>query len=313
MEIFGNKNIDPVKRYGWANVDPKWPGEFRLVPLKELIVDHSYQRAPGGEKNINETADLFDWIAFGCVVAMQRKNNTLYVIDGQQRVLAAKKREDIENVPCIIFRSPSSEMEAREFININTRRKNVTAYAKFRAACFAGMQPERTIAEWISSIGLKVENGAEKNNIEFAHVLVMTWKYDDANCREAILIQRAITPNEQLHSSIHKGLWWLLREGVDVREHVRKLMIAGGKPALLAAIKRMSIETNTPESVAVCGRGILALINKRLRNKIKIASLSDGKTLRLRNAEKGISRPFRVVTLAEPLRGALNASRMEGD
>lgn len=256
--------------YEWAKHGDK--GKFRNVPLDKINIDYSYQRDEVSKKNTAITARNFDWIACGCCIAMERPNGALFLVDGQQRYLAAKHRGDIKELPCLIFRSDGREHEANAFISINIRRSVVGSVDKFNAASNASLEPEKTIALWLSTLGLKVtRDSKDMKGVDFPSALVRPWKTDSRACQHAIITQRSINGMEPLNSNVHKGLWWLLHNNIDVNPHINKLISMGGRVGIQRSIKSLEIELGEKAGERLCGIAILRMINyKRKTTKIKI-------------------------------------------
>ena len=267
------KQVDKVDRYDW--VKPGDNGRQCMVAVDELKVDHAYQRPEVSDRNTLALAREFNWVAFNSIVVMERANGDKYVVDGQQRLLAARRRGDIREVPCVLFKSDGRDHEARAFISLNVRRTNVPAVAKFNASVRAGLNPEKQIADWLASQGLTVtQDGKDMNGVDFPTSLMQSWKLNDEAARLAIQVQRDVNGTEPLHSVCHKGLWWLLHNGIDVTEHASKLKRLGGRAAILRSVKTLEIETGAMASVRGCGIGVLRLVNyKRRGNKIAVPDI----------------------------------------
>ena len=52
-------------RYPW-DIKNK-PGDFLMVPTKELEVDYAYQRDQINERRVQELSRAWDWVACGCL------------------------------------------------------------------------------------------------------------------------------------------------------------------------------------------------------------------------------------------------------
>lgn len=264
-----------MERYDWAR--PGDRGRRAEVPVSEIKIDRSYQRPECSEKNTLMIAREFDWDVFGSLTLMQRENGDKYVVDGQQRLLAVRRRGDINRVPCLIFQSDGRDHEARAFAKINMGRTPVTSHAKYRALVKSKENPYHQIDQWIHSEGMEVRPGHGKDVVDFPSVLVSFWKRSQEFSKRALVLQREIIgeAEDDLNANIHKGIWWLLMMGLDLKEHVKKIKEAGGNTALLSAIKAIQIDTNVPSVSEKCaGRGILRVINKGKRRKIKVADIS---------------------------------------
>lgn len=260
-----------AEMYSWDN--PGRHGAVQWISVEDLIVDHAYQRDEVSDKNTLSIARNFNWSAFGTLTIMRRKDGTLVVVDGQQRLLASKRRGDIKKVPCVVFDSEGTVGEARAFLAHNTANRPVSAVCKFKAAVLAGRDPEREINRWICAHGLRIADGGKETGVvDFPSLLTVLWKVDKEASMAAIDIQRTIAGTDSLNGYIHKGLWWLLHFGVPVGEHVEKLTRLGGKIAMLKEINATAIMTGKDgRSVATCGMGILSLINYKKHSKITVS------------------------------------------
>lgn len=261
-------------RYQWAK--PGDRGEVRMVPVNDIHVDHSYQRDEVSERNTLAIAGDFQWSAFGTIVLMKRSDGQLVVVDGQQRLLAAKKRGDIDRVPAVIFTSRGQEHEATAFLGINCRRRVVDAVVKFKAAVLANLEPEKTISSWLEARGLKIRNdGKSSNVVDFPAVFTALWKLDEKSSKAAIISQLKISHMDPLSSYVHKGLWWLERHNIRTEDYAGKFIRLGGRDIILKEINAVGIRSGkTAKSIATCGLGILSLINHRKKSKISV-SLDD--------------------------------------
>lgn len=259
-------------KYAWTNSGDK--GEMANVLIGMLKVDYTYQRA---ERDVSVIAEDFKWEAFGALVVMKRSNGDLYVVDGQQRLAAAKQRGDIASVPCVVFESNGIEHEARAFVDLNIHRSPVRAAERFSAAVLSGREPEKTINKWLNDQGYTVAVNANiPTVVDFPAILIRTWLRNEEASKRAVLIQKAIVEGRvPLRSCIHKGLFWLIQNGVDVENHVDKLIESGGQANLLKNIRVECIERDMDRNEITSGRGILRAINARRRNKIRVIRTDD--------------------------------------
>jgi hypothetical protein len=263
--------MNKIEKFDWAK--PGDRGRNIEMPICDLLIDHSYQRMEVSAINTLAIAKNFNWTSFGTLTIMRRENGACYVIDGQQRLAAIKKRGDIIRVPCRVFDSDGPEHEAIAFVAINVNRKSVSAVSKFNANFMGGHNPEVEIGGWLKENNLRISDNSDvSRNLDFPAKIIATWNADRDSCKSAILIQLEINQkDESLNSFIHAGIWWLLYNGIDVEKEIQKLKNLGGKPAILQSIRRLTIESGMPKaSINICGRGTLLLINRHRRNKISI-------------------------------------------
>ena len=134
--------MDKVDRYKWTPLDNR--GHFDWVDKTKLEVDHTYQR-PEAKQKVLRIAAEFSWQKFGCLVVSLRADGRHVVIDGQHRAMAVLRRDDITQVPCMIFTELEVSDEAGAFVGLNTARKPVSALVKYEAQLIAG----DAIAVWV--------------------------------------------------------------------------------------------------------------------------------------------------------------------
>jgi len=105
--------------------------ENRKINVEELNIAESYQRTIVPTR-VNRIAKDLDSDAFGSLTVGERRDKSLWVVDGFQRLTAARKL-GINSVPCDVFQSEGQEHEARVFRLKNKERTGVTATSLFRA------------------------------------------------------------------------------------------------------------------------------------------------------------------------------------
>ena len=128
--------------------------ENRKISVDELNISDAYQRTivPG---RVNRIAKNLDQDAFGSLTVGHRRDGTYWVVDGMQRLTAARKL-GIAMVPCDVFESDGQEHEARVFRLKNRERTNVSSIALFRAQLTEGDEQSLEIAEVVRKAGLKL-------------------------------------------------------------------------------------------------------------------------------------------------------------
>ena len=140
---------DKVSKYKWKKLGPK--GNFRWINKEEIRVDRTYQRSNVKTKaKIRDIAANWNWQSCNAISVMERPDGLLVAVDGQHRLLASWKRSDITELPCMVFRSSDIADEASAFIELNTNRKPVSAFSKYRAKLVAGDE----VASKITAIAL---------------------------------------------------------------------------------------------------------------------------------------------------------------
>lgn len=129
------------------------------IHLNRLSVDEVYQRSTDNEASrrlIASIAAKFDWRLCGPLVVSRRTDDTLTIIDGQHRWMAASRRNDIPQLPCCVFRYESIEEEARMFILANRARKPMNRLDDYFAALAAADEDALEIQQLVMDAGLRV-------------------------------------------------------------------------------------------------------------------------------------------------------------
>lgn len=108
----------------------------RIISIGELNISHAYQRTVKRHV-VAKIKKNYDQSAFGSIIVGERKDGSLWVVDGQQRMTAAKEMGH-ECVPCSVMQSRGSAHEAEVFRVINGGRQNITRNELFKAALEAG-------------------------------------------------------------------------------------------------------------------------------------------------------------------------------
>lgn len=116
------------------------PPSIELLPPQLLQVDTSYQRScdtAASQKLIAAIARQWDWRL--CVpLLVSRRQEGMFVIDGQHRLEGARRRPDILYLPCCVGQYDGVAAEAAVFVDANRRRRPVGKVDLHRAALAEG-------------------------------------------------------------------------------------------------------------------------------------------------------------------------------
>lgn len=132
--------------------------DTRMVDVDSLNVAEEYQRemiVP----HVNEMEKQFDPEAFGLPLAGERDDGSLWLVDGFQRVSAARHL-GIKRVPCEIVKSRGVEHEA-ELFRKRARRRNLSACQLFKALVAEGNEEAHEILRIVNQAGLNVAGMAQ--------------------------------------------------------------------------------------------------------------------------------------------------------
>lgn len=131
--------------------------EYR--PLPQLRIDMSYQRAidaPGSQTLIRRIAQFWDWGLCQPLVVAKRADGSLMVVDGQHRLAAARIRNDIYDLPCVVTAYDSAGDEAAAFVALNQSRRPLGKLDLFKAALSAEDKEAVEIAAIVAAAGLSL-------------------------------------------------------------------------------------------------------------------------------------------------------------
>jgi len=152
----GSKSINRPQRFAPpAGSQPT----IEWIHLHRLSVDNAYQRSTDNEASrrlIVSIAAKFDWRLCAPLVVARRADDTLTIIDGQHRWMAACQRDDILQLPCCIFRYENRKEEARMFILANRARKPINRLDDYYAALAAADEDALEMQQLVTDAGLSI-------------------------------------------------------------------------------------------------------------------------------------------------------------
>jgi len=190
--------------------------ENKKISVDELNISEAYQRTivPG---RVNRIAKNLDQDAFGSLTVGQRRDGSYWVVDGMQRLTAARKL-GIALVPCDVFESEGQEHEARVFRLKNKERTNVSSTALFRAQLTEGDEQTLAIAAAVKQAGLKL--GLQDHSTKWPYiraVKALERSYQRVGAEgllEALGIVCEAWPGEDgaLQGDMIEGICWFIKK-----------------------------------------------------------------------------------------------------
>ena len=126
---------------------------FRHVNVEAVNVDGEYQRVTS-PRMVSKIVKEFDLDSFGTLCVGERSDSTLWCVDGQTRLEAAKQME-FETVPAMVFASKGKAHEAKVYQAINDHR-SVNRAQKFFAQLCAGDERAHAINELVETCGFNL-------------------------------------------------------------------------------------------------------------------------------------------------------------
>jgi hypothetical protein len=261
------KGLDKVKRYGWTVQDE--PGEQRMLHKDTLQIHPAYQRDLVAQK-VTEISSAWSWIALGALVVGER-GGEFWVIDGQHRAAAAKRRSDITHLPCVVFKTSDVKQEARGFLTIQTMRKPVTAVAKQKAMVTAGDEVAAYVQEQCEALNLQIKGSTNSAGQIKCVAWCLKRAGEDKEVFRLVLSMAAelsAQDNMPVAERLLEGLWLLnakCGEGVADKRPTKRLREKGARALLDAANRAAAYYASGGGKV--WAQGMLAELNKGLQRK----------------------------------------------
>jgi hypothetical protein len=262
-----------VVRHNWATIGT--PGTFRQIDKHSLVCDESYQRTWTESKALDIARD-WAWWALGAISVAQRADGKYYVFDGQHRVLAAKKREDVGLLPCLVFEMDSVQLEALAFLRSNSARKPVNAVQKFKALTVTEDAAALLIKSLADSAGRVVSSGSGPTTV--ACVSSMRWMIgtDEAALVRIWPVVAEVCKGAALHHRLLEAMFFIERRmpnGSSLSDKVwRQRLLQIGADELCQSIYKSTVY-NEKGSVKIYADGVLKAINKGRRNLLELSAV----------------------------------------
>lgn len=264
-----NGNMTKIDRYGWSMQDNK--GELRWINKMDVQVDYSYQRNTNEIKLKNIARD-WSWIACGAIVVANREG-TLFVVDGQHRVLAARKRSDISDLPCLVFTTSAAKQEAKGFLSAQTQRKPVTAVEKFKAMVVVEDPDALFVQSLADKYEIHIKSGCAPGYLKCVSSMLSHAKNDKETLAHIWPLVVDVSKNYAISERILEGLMHIekrMPEGTSLMDKewtARVLKV--GVPGLLDAAAKASAYY-AKGGPKVWANGMVEAINKNHRRLLEL-------------------------------------------
>ena len=272
-ELIRGGTKSKVERYNWTVQDE--PGSFQLLDKRLLVVAEEYQRQANDAK-VKALSREWSWIACGAI-AVGERDGTFYVIDGQHRVMAACRRADVRELPCIVFQTAGVRQEAQAFLRANAMRKPVTSVDKFKALTVTQDETAVRANALVAASGRTVRLNASPTTIRCIG-LIQRLVQQDADALERIWpVLIDLCEGHIFHERLVDGLFYIeqrMPEGQSLRDREWRLRV------LRAGYSRLLEGANRGASFFARGgakawaSGIVEELNRKCRNRLE---LSDGR------------------------------------
>lgn len=263
--------MDKIEMYGWEMVDR--PGKYQKIHKSQLNVDHDYQRDNVRHARVNRIAHRWSWVQFGAISVARRPDGSFWVFDGQHRKLAADKRSDIGELPCMVFESTGPVDEAHYFLVINGDRGPVAKIDAYKALLAQGDATAMAVEEMIRASSYTMSRGGADRTVQCVTALFRAIKTDPRAARVAWQMAVRVTGGKTVVDRVFVSLF-------VVERHLAKTGAGSlGDDRFGQAIDRLNpkaiyrsiaqtVEYHGKGGEKIYGEALLRLLNKGRRNPI---------------------------------------------
>jgi len=254
-------------------------GNLMYLKKTDIKVPDEYQRELNNKKAL-QIAAHFRWDAFGALTVALRRNG-YFVIEGQHRLAAAMKRDDVDLVPCVVFVKEEIKAEASAFLLQNTNRKPLTFYDRFKALEVNSDATAEFIIGLLDETGHKLGTAHNRQGIKVVRCTALMYRWastkPDALYNAWPLIA-AVHGERTVGEQITEGLCYMEDKipGVTSDKRWRKRILDAGYDRLTNSIIAAKAFF-TKGGAKVYATGIVKEINKGLpENRRLILPGSEG-------------------------------------
>jgi ParB-like nuclease domain len=139
--------------------------EFIKVRPCDMTVDREYQRELK-ESRIKKMAAAIDYDRLGVPVLSKRANGEMVILDGQHRVFALMAANlDTDPILCEVHNKMARPDEAALFLKLNSERRAVGVYDKWRARITARDPLALEIRDILDALNLRISKAVGRNCI----------------------------------------------------------------------------------------------------------------------------------------------------
>jgi hypothetical protein len=264
------QGIDKIDRFNWKS--PDLPGALEYIDKAKLMVDSaSYQRNYSDTRSL-EMARAWSWVALGALIVARRPDGSLWVVDGQHRLMAARRRSDVSKLPCVVFEVSDLASEAAGFVRSNTARRAMTMVDRFRAMLVSGDADAIFIRDLLATTGHIIAQGGGTSagkKVGCAALLLNLSAADKALVSEVWPVIAEIFRARPVHERVVSGVFYIAKvtKGQVLEPMWRAKLLRVGADGLVEACGRASA-FYTAGGSKVWATGIVEELNRGQRTNV---------------------------------------------
>lgn len=248
------------------------PGQFMMIDKHLLNIDSRYQRDKVSVAKVKAIARKWDWVLFGVVLVVRRDDSTYWVFDGGHRTRASFYRDEITQLPCMVYTLSDISSEAQAFLGKNLMATAVHSVDKYRASVCAEDDIALRTQAMLKSVGVVVTlSASHSGQLKCINTLQDMVSKNEALAKRCLdfVLQRA--EGSPVSSVCLRGLFALSMHFAPAFD-----LLSQYGPAL-SRYSQKEMEIRVRQLRAECGKGgervealaLLSLINKGRRNKLE--------------------------------------------
>lgn len=276
-----SKEFTKVDRYKWnTNIGKK--GAFLEIDKNELMIDEEYQRGLY-QSRVNKIARNWFWPYAKTLTVVKRGNGSFFVVDGQHRLMAARKRPDVKVMPCMVFETLedardhiSREEEADLFIGGNTGVATVSIRDKMGALLLNGDEPAVALVKDLDMLGYqfhKLVKNKRKTALDCIGTLYDAYKSDRECAREALRCAAMLTGGRRFKKMLYQALFGFAKNAKKQEPPIsakkwQDRIVAIGEPEVVDSIHRYALAMNSHTEKAWT-LGLIEKYNYKLANRVE--------------------------------------------
>ena len=243
------------------------PGTFLMIDKDMLEFDQEHYQRPLNKLRAEKYGREWSWIACGTITVVMRPDRMLVVIDGQHRVVGARSRDDITELPCLVFEFEDIKDEATAFLVINTQRRGVGTLQRLPAYLTTEDPIMVETVELIRAAGREPSDKAGPRTAKCVSVISEALRSDAPALRRIWPLITEISKGRILHQDIILGLHYLEKNAPDgtslTDPYWSRRVLKAGYEDLHASMRR-AVEFHGKRGDRTLGIGALACLHYRL-------------------------------------------------
>lgn len=246
-------------------------GAFNYLPKEDIFSEEKYNRPPN-KVRVAKMVKNFSNVAFG-VLRVSHRDGKYWVIEGNNRLCAAKKREDITHVPCLIFEGLSLKQEATAWSQCNLDRKNPSYAERINSLILQGDEAAILTKKLANKAGRIIANNSSKDTLSCIASMLRRTRNMPFIIERIWPLLTELTKDGILQTRHVEGFCFLENSLIENRSlmdsDIYDLIIKIGPERLLRVANNAAAELGQGRDY-IWGGAMLREINKSLRKKLKL-------------------------------------------